>query len=181
HQALCRARSVAGQVEDRNRVDEVVQNVLNQPRDRVELAADVVTMRGKMLDHLSSKSDAIINLKQDAGGLVDIEFMAQFARLAFGGSHRGTVETLRHMAQADGVSEVWQLHAGWLADTWLDYRQMENALHVELWRSIGRLPVDAECAEWETMRRHAAIYSPKQLRCVMKQVQARFDQLLQAR
>jgi len=178
HQALCRARTVAGPILARKAVAVVVVEILNMPRDTATLAADVVGMRQKMLKHLASKSDAIINLKQDAGGLVDVEFMAQFARLAFGGNHRGTVEVLRYMASADDVPEEWQARAGWLADVWLDYRQMENALRVELWRSIGRLPVDATCAEWETMRRHAAICSPEQLRDTMKQVRACFDQLL---
>jgi len=178
HQALCRARAVAGPEAARIAVSEVVREVLSQPEDIGKLVEDVYQMRRKMLTHLASKNMDVINLKQDAGGLVDIEFMAQFARLAFGGNHRGTVEVLRHMVSADGVPETWQTHAGWLADTWLDYRQMENVLRVELWRSIGRLPVDATCAEWETMRRHAPICSPEQLRDTMKQVRACFDQLL---
>lgn len=178
HQALCRARVVAGPDAARVAVSEVVCEVLNQARDIGKLAEDVYQMRRKMLAHLASKNTDVINLKQDAGGLVDIEFMAQFARLAFGGNHRGTVEVLRHMVSADGVPEAWQTHTGWLADIWLDYRQMENALRVELWRSIGSLPVDTTCAEWETMRRHAAICSPEQLRDTMKQVRACFDHLL---
>jgi len=135
-------------------------------------------MRRKMLNHLASKNAGIINLKQDVGGMVDIEFLAQFARLAFDGDHRGTVEILRHVASTDIAPESWRMHAAWLADTYLSYRQMENALRVELWQSIGRLPVDAKRTEWETMRRHAAICSPDQLRNTMKQVHACFKQLL---
>ncbi len=178
HQALCRARTVAGPEGARVAVSEVVCEVLNQPVDIEKLAGDVYQMRRKMSKHLASKNADVINLKQDDGGLVDIEFMAQFARLAFGGNHRGTVEVLRYMAASDGVPEVWQTHAGWLADIWLDYRQMENALRVELWRSIGRLPVDAKCPEWETMRRHAEICSPEQLHDTMEQVHAECKRLV---
>jgi len=178
HQALCRARAIAGPGPACVAVSEVVCEVLNRPRDIGKLAEDVCQMRRKMSKHLASKNTDVINLKQDAGGLVDIEFMAQFARLAFGGNHRGTAEVLRYMASADSVPEAWKTCAGWLADTYLDYRQMENALRVELWQSIGRLPVDATRAEWETMRRHATICSPEQLHDTMKQVRACFDQLL---
>ncbi len=180
HQALCRARSVAGPERACAAVNNVMGEVLKQSADIKKLAEDVDQMRRKMLKHLASKSASIMNLKQDVGGLVDIEFMAQFARLAFGGTHRGTVETLRHMALADGVPEAWKTHAGWLADTWLDYRRMENVLRVELWRSIDSLPVDAGCAEWETMRRHASIRGPEQLRDTMKQVHVCFKRLLHA-
>jgi len=177
HQALCRARAAAGVADDCNAVDEVVREVLDQPGDMKKLAADVYQMRHKMLDHLASRDADIINLKQDAGGLVDIEFLAQFARLAFGGDHRGTVGVLRHIASSECVPEAWGVHADWLAGTYLNFRQMENALRVELWRSISNLPANSKAPEWETMRRHAAICSPKQLAGVMKQVRTCFEQL----
>ncbi len=45
--------------------------------------AEVLKMRQKMKEHLGSskeqKKDGIFHLKQDAGGIVDIEFMAQYA------------------------------------------------------------------------------------------------------
>ncbi|MDQ7000167.1 MAG: bifunctional [glutamate--ammonia ligase]-adenylyl-L-tyrosine phosphorylase/[glutamate--ammonia-ligase] adenylyltransferase, partial [Mariprofundus sp.] len=176
HQALCRARSVAGQVEDRKRVDEVVQNVLNQKRDHAALAADVLTMRHKMLNHLGSKSDAIINLKQDAGGMVDIEFMAQFARLAFAIKARRTIDILHQLPKS--APDGWHQYAGFLAETYLNYRQMENVLRVELWSSIGKLPNDPAAIEWETMRRHAAVDSPQRLVERMTRVNRIFHALI---
>jgi len=176
HQALCRARSVAGAAADRQRVDAVVGEVLSVQRDAAMLAADVVSMRQKMLDHLASKSDAIINLKQDAGSLVDIEFLAQFARLAFGGSAKRTVDILHQLPSS--APDGWHQHTGFLAETYLNYRQMENALRVELWRSIGKLPNDPMATEWETMRRHASITTPAALHARMQQVRDLFHDLL---
>jgi len=176
HQALCRARSVAGPENARADVDRVIEMVLNQKRDDAMLVADVVTMRGKMLDHLASKTDAVINLKQDAGGLVDIEFLAQFARLAFGGRARITADILRQLPKS--APEGWHQSSDFLAETYLDYRQMENALRVELWRSIGKLPNDPQATEWETMRRHAAITTPGALRLRMQQVLNIFNALI---
>jgi glutamate-ammonia-ligase adenylyltransferase len=52
---------------------------------------EVLKMRQKMKDHLGSSSEqkkhGIFHLKQDAGGIVDIEFMAQYAVLAWGGTN----------------------------------------------------------------------------------------------
>ncbi|HKI61656.1 MAG TPA: bifunctional [glutamate--ammonia ligase]-adenylyl-L-tyrosine phosphorylase/[glutamate--ammonia-ligase] adenylyltransferase [Mariprofundaceae bacterium] len=177
HQALCRARTVAGPGSVCKAVTGVVDEILNLSRDPARLATDVAGMRQKMLDHLASKSDEIINLKHDAGGLVDIEFLAQFARLAYGDCGHGTVEILRRLA-AMSVPEGWQQHCEFLADTYLDYRQMENALRVELWRSIGKLPTNANATEWETMRRHAAIHSPQSLKDRMQEVRRLFSELL---
>jgi len=176
HQALCRARAVAGPIAACAAVEVVVAAVLNQQRDAVALAADVMAMRQKMLEHLASKSDAMIDLKHDAGGLVDIEFLAQYARLAFGGSGRKAIDILNHLP--DSAPAAWRSEGGWLADSYLDYRQMENALRVELWRSIGKLPNDANATEWETMRRHAAIHSPDALLLRMHRVHQCFNELL---
>jgi len=178
HQALCRARSVAGAAADRHRVDAVVGEILGQQHDAAMLATDVVSMRHKMLENLASKSDAIINLKQDAGGLVDIEFLAQFARLAFGSRYRRTAEILLHLPEH--APPAWREQAEFLAETYLDYRQMENALRVELWQSIGKLPNNPAATEWETMRRHATIDAPMQLIERMAQVHQLFRTLLES-
>ncbi|MDQ6997148.1 MAG: bifunctional [glutamate--ammonia ligase]-adenylyl-L-tyrosine phosphorylase/[glutamate--ammonia-ligase] adenylyltransferase [Mariprofundus sp.] len=176
HQALCRARAAAGPENAKAAVEAVILEVLGQKRNAQTLAADVMEMRAKMLDHLGSKSDAVINLKQDAGGLVDIEFLAQYARLIFGSGSRRVIDMLKNLP-AD-APEAWHQSIPFLADTYRDYRQMENVLRVELWASIGKLPGDASATEWETMRRHAAITSPDALRQRMAKVRLLFNELL---
>lgn len=176
HQVLTRARPVAGPKKAQQAVASVISEVLAVPRDPLILAGEVLDMRAKMLDHLSSKSGGTINLKQDAGGLVDIEFLAQFARLAFGGAAIGTVAILRDLPES--APQRWQEVACELAETYAEYRQMENALRVELWASIGRLPGDPAATEWETMRRHASITTPDALRERMQHIRARFDELM---
>jgi glutamate-ammonia-ligase adenylyltransferase len=175
HQVLCRARAVAGPKRACLAVDQVVTEVLAQPQDCFILAAEVVEMRQKMLDHLASKSTTVINLKHDPGGLVDIEFLAQYARLAFGGSDRRTVDILQSVP--DCAPAIWK-EASQLASTYLDYRQMENALRVELWQSIGKLSDNPGAPEWKTMRRHTNIHDPETLLHTMAQVHAVFRKLL---
>ena len=81
HQALVRARCVAG---DRVLCDDFEQlraRILSQARDAATLRDDVVAMRRRMrgeLDRSGSLGAASFDLKQGEGGLVDLEFLLQF-------------------------------------------------------------------------------------------------------
>ncbi|RDH42455.1 bifunctional [glutamate--ammonia ligase]-adenylyl-L-tyrosine phosphorylase/[glutamate--ammonia-ligase] adenylyltransferase [Zooshikella ganghwensis] len=95
HQALVRARVVAGSPQLTVQFSEVRAQVLSQARDQEKLKAEVISMRNKMRDNLATKetnggrSDAAwlaetkFNLKHDYGGIVDIEFMVQYMVLAW--------------------------------------------------------------------------------------------------
>jgi glutamate-ammonia-ligase adenylyltransferase len=89
HQALVRARFVAGDTEVAERVNELRMAILCQRRDSALLARDVQAMRQKMRKHLlpnERSEEGEFHLKQGDGGIVDIEFMVQYAVLAW--SHR---------------------------------------------------------------------------------------------
>jgi glutamate-ammonia-ligase adenylyltransferase len=84
HQALVRARSVAGDPELAERVETLRRDILATRRDVQKLATEVVEMRSKMRQSLSvSHRDGVLDLKQGFGGIVDIEFMVQYAVLAW--------------------------------------------------------------------------------------------------
>ncbi|MCU4413725.1 bifunctional [glutamate--ammonia ligase]-adenylyl-L-tyrosine phosphorylase/[glutamate--ammonia-ligase] adenylyltransferase [Acinetobacter sp. WU_MDCI_Axc73] len=91
HQALVRARSIAGEMDLRNKFAHLRAWILTQPRDEKYVQEEVLKMRQKMKDHLGSSSEqkkhGIFHLKQDAGGIVDIEFMAQYMVLAWSGAN----------------------------------------------------------------------------------------------
>lgn len=78
HQALVRARMIYGDAPLFNAFSDVRKRILTQPRDPQSLQADVVSMRHKMRDHLGSKKAGMFGLKQDKGGITDIEFLAQY-------------------------------------------------------------------------------------------------------
>ena len=176
HQALTRARAVTGSDSLKQQVTEVISYILGQPRDNKTLAEEVLAMREKMVAHLASKKSTKINIKQDPGGLVDIEFLAQYARLAFGGSEKGTAGIFRQLPDASPAN--WKIAAEMLVSTFIDYRRMENALRVHLWASVGRLPADDEASEWETLRRHAPIKSVAALKQRMSEVRTLYLELL---
>ncbi|TWC41377.1 glutamate-ammonia-ligase adenylyltransferase [Pseudomonas sp. SJZ079] len=95
HQALVRARVLVGSPRVGQAFEAVRAAVLGRERDLNALRTEVSEMRAKMRDNLGSKVTAAgtaanafeaaspFDLKQDAGGIVDIEFMVQYAALAW--------------------------------------------------------------------------------------------------
>jgi glutamate-ammonia-ligase adenylyltransferase len=79
HLALTRARVVSGPPAFAARVEKVIHDVLCRPRDAETIAGDVVEMRAAIA---TEKGDSERwNLKYVAGGLVDLEFIAQYLQL----------------------------------------------------------------------------------------------------
>lgn len=114
HQALVRARSIAGDVLLRAKFERLRREILTIPREENKVREEVLKMREKMKDHLGSsneqKKHGIFHLKQDAGGIVDIEFMAQYVVLAWSGTkpdlahYPDNVRILEDAAKADCLS-----------------------------------------------------------------------------
>ncbi|MEL0152341.1 MAG: bifunctional [glutamate--ammonia ligase]-adenylyl-L-tyrosine phosphorylase/[glutamate--ammonia-ligase] adenylyltransferase [Halieaceae bacterium] len=89
HQALVRARVIAGGSALVKKVEELRVEVLSQHRDDASLTNDVTSMRHKMRDHQAdagAKSKQI-DLKYGRGGIVDIEFVVQYLVLKHAVSH----------------------------------------------------------------------------------------------
>ena len=63
------------------------RQVLQRLRDRKVLAVDVTSMRKKMVEHLLTVNEKQFDLKQSPGGIVDIEFLAQYLVLAYSNNH----------------------------------------------------------------------------------------------
>ena len=83
HQALVRARVVAGDPQIADQFAEIRRNVLSQQRDHEVLRKEVLDMRNRMRKELSKEKKGQFDLKQGVGGIVDIEFMVQYGVLAW--------------------------------------------------------------------------------------------------
>ncbi|MEH6450216.1 MAG: bifunctional [glutamate--ammonia ligase]-adenylyl-L-tyrosine phosphorylase/[glutamate--ammonia-ligase] adenylyltransferase [Oleispira sp.] len=85
HQALVRARKVSGSDAVQKKYEQIREQILTITREKPALSEEVQAMRQKMRDNLGSKksTDLRFQLKQDAGGIVDIEFMVQYGVLAW--------------------------------------------------------------------------------------------------
>jgi [glutamine synthetase] adenylyltransferase / [glutamine synthetase]-adenylyl-L-tyrosine phosphorylase len=91
HMALTRGRVVSASPALAARVEAVIRDVLCAPRDAAAIAADVVEMRRAIA---LEKSDAARwDLKYAAGGLVDIEFVAQYLQLVHAAAVPGLLDT----------------------------------------------------------------------------------------
>lgn len=79
HMALTRARVISSSPEFRQRIEQIIRDVLTRPRDRRIIANDVSEMRRAIA--LEKGEEDIWDLKYAAGGVVDIEFIAQYLQL----------------------------------------------------------------------------------------------------
>ncbi len=156
HQALIRARVVAGDHHVREEFDRIRFSVLAVKRDRAELFKAVSEMRTKMRKHLTSSGGSRVNLKQDAGGIVDIEFIAQTGVLLNAYQDQNllastsTLVLLQNLQtcgwlQTDEVSE--------LVAAYKHYRQLLNHRALQI-----RLPQDAETETEQHRARVIAIW-----------------------
>ena len=87
HQALMRARVVVSGQSLSARFDELRRAVLGQSRSTDELREAVSAMRKRMRDALGSMKSDRMHLKQDDGGVADIEFVVQYLVLANAAEH----------------------------------------------------------------------------------------------
>jgi len=79
HMALTRARPVAGSTELADRAMAEIRRVLTRPRDADHLVVDVADMRRRIADQ--HRRPPIWDAKHRRGGLIDIEFIAQYLQL----------------------------------------------------------------------------------------------------
>jgi glutamate-ammonia-ligase adenylyltransferase len=88
-QALLRARHVAGDAAlfARLHAEAILPAVYGPRDDRAALAAEIRRMRERMEAELAKEAARGKNPKTGHGGLVDVEFAAQFLQLAYGHDH----------------------------------------------------------------------------------------------
>ncbi|PRA30811.1 bifunctional [glutamate--ammonia ligase]-adenylyl-L-tyrosine phosphorylase/[glutamate--ammonia-ligase] adenylyltransferase [Pseudomonas poae] len=118
HQALIRARVLVGSQDVGHAFEQVRAKVLGRERDLVTLRQEVSEMRAKMRDNLGTKATAagtganafeptaLFDLKQDAGGIVDIEFMVQYAALAWSAQHPSLLRYTDNIRILEGLEQV---------------------------------------------------------------------------
>jgi len=92
HQALVRARPVAGPAHGFERFREVRKAILTRPRDDATLTRDVVEMRTKMRDALDKTGPGGFDLKHGPGGITDLEFVVQYLVLKWAPREPAIVE-----------------------------------------------------------------------------------------
>ena len=160
HQALIRARFVTGNALIEQEFDRIRSSVLRQSRDVKQLLQEVVAMREKMRQHLANKS-AEFDIKQDAGGLVDIEFMTQAGVLIYAEEnadcikHTATLRLINELTMVDWYSTD---EAKDIADAYRYFRKLKNWQTLQCDADVSEVPKhrDKVIAVWDRLMPDAA-------------------------
>jgi glutamate-ammonia-ligase adenylyltransferase len=152
HQALSRARHVAGDPAIGAAFEELRVAVLRQARDPAELRRAVAQMRGKLLAGHPNRT-AQFDLKHDRGGIIDVEFIVQYLVLAHARRHAeltgniGNLALLRLAARLELIPEAPALAAH---DAYRRFRRLQHSLRLQ-GRQYARVPPEEVSAEREAV------------------------------
>ena len=134
HQALLRARAVAGDAKLREAFEAVRRRTLSLAVRRETLRNDVLEMRLRMRKELSRSGPKEFDIKQDAGGIGDIEFLVQYWVLAGAQAHPELLTFTDNIRQLEGLAAVGMINeetALWLKETYINYRTVLHHLSLE--------------------------------------------------
>jgi glutamate-ammonia-ligase adenylyltransferase len=129
HQALVRARCVLGDTALTEKMVSVRHEVLAKPRDEHELAQKVTEMRAKMRDQLDKSKDNKFDLKQGRGGITDIEFLVQYAVLAWSNTLPELLvftDNIRVLDALIATNKLGEQQGSALQDAYRQYRMLAN-------------------------------------------------------
>jgi len=134
HQALVRARVVAGDPIIARGFEALRREVLGRRRDRASLRAEVVEMRERMREANSRDAPGRFDLKQGRGGIADIEFMVQYGVLSWACDHPDLLVHTDNVRLLAGLADVGVLPAAQaqrLADAYRAFRARTHRLTLQ--------------------------------------------------
>lgn len=134
HQALVRARVIYGDVQLTTDFNQVRHQVLTQARDQAKLAQLIVEMREKMRVHLARQHTGSFDLKQDRGGITDIEFLTQFWVLSFSHQYPELTQwsdNIRILAQLAELNLIPKCQADTLIEAYVRLRNIGHRLNLK--------------------------------------------------
>ncbi len=148
HQAMTRARFVAGYEPLRAKFDQIRQNVISAPRDLPALKQEIIAMRDKVRAAHPVKPNQF-DVKHSPGGMVDAEFAVQFLVLAHSAAHpelQGNVGNIALMQLAEAADLLPSGVGEAAADA---YRSLRHVQHVA---RLDEAPTHVSSAELHVER-----------------------------
>jgi glutamate-ammonia-ligase adenylyltransferase len=134
HQALLHSRSVAGSVGLREEFERIRRDVLMHNIRRDSLRGDVRSMRERMRAELGRGGQGEFDLKQDPGGIADIEFLSQYWVLRWAGEYPPLClysDTIRQLESVGSAALVDHGVIDVLVDAYRVFRQVAHRLSLE--------------------------------------------------
>ncbi|HEX5864801.1 MAG TPA: bifunctional [glutamate--ammonia ligase]-adenylyl-L-tyrosine phosphorylase/[glutamate--ammonia-ligase] adenylyltransferase, partial [Casimicrobiaceae bacterium] len=152
HQALTRARFVAGDAGIGAAFEAEREAILRLPRDPVRLRDDVVEMRRRMYAGHPNKS-ALFDLKHDPGSMVDVEFTVQFLVLLHSARYPPLTRNVGNIALLALAAELGLVPAplaATVADVYREYRRLQHQIRLQ-GAPLARAPPAAQTARREAV------------------------------
>jgi glutamate-ammonia-ligase adenylyltransferase len=134
HQALVRARTIAGNIKVCKKFDELRKKVIAKFRDTDILKSSVISMRDKLINQYGNKYPGNFDLKHDPGGLTDIEFLVQYMVLANAFRHPDLAEwsnSIRLLEAFKKKGLIRKRYADTLLEADMSYRKTINKLSLQ--------------------------------------------------
>ncbi len=150
HQALLRARAVAGSDLVAAEFDRIRRDTLTHRVKRDSLRPDVISMRQKMRKELDQSDEQQFDLKNGAGGIGDIEFLVQYLVLERADEHPDLIVYSDNIRQIDALVEAGCLlpnDGTRLQESYRRYRLRQHRL------VLNKLPPLANAGEFSEDRR----------------------------
>ena len=151
HQSLTRARFICGKPEIGTAFDTLRTEILTRPRNRAELAREIITMREKMFPtHPPKDSD----IKYARGGVVDVEFIVQYLILAYAGEHPQLLDNYGNIALLNIAADAGLIDKTLAEQSQTAYRFYRQQQHNTKLRDAGKLEVNKQVqAYYDSVRK----------------------------
>ena len=153
HQALVRARPVCGDQMLAERIAHIRRQVLASRRNQKALAEEVANMRAKMRSKLDKSTPQLFDLKQGKGGMADIEFLVQYAVLAWSGEFAQLLnytDNIRLLAALKLTGKLNDQDSDMLAGAYRFYRNKAN--HCVLQEIPAVVPIADVAIYWRQVQ-----------------------------
>ena len=134
HQSLLRARAIAGPPGLCEQFEAARIEVLRKAVKRDGLRDEVRRMRERMRENLSKARPGQVDLKQDPGGIADLEFLVQFWMLQWSDRYPEIVTFPDNIRQLESLASgdiVSQARVDFLVATYRAYRQRLHRLSLD--------------------------------------------------
>lgn len=133
HQALTRARYVAGDSKIGETFEQIRVEVLAQSRNNAELKTEVLNMREKMRA-AQTHTAGMFDIKHSIGGIIDVEFLVQYLVLTHAKQHPQLTKNIGNIALLKSLASLEIISADLaeqVVNAYREYRQMQHTLKLQ--------------------------------------------------
>lgn len=139
HQALVRTRAIVGSKRVKATFETFKQQFISHERSLAALRTEVVEMRQKMQATLDKSNDREFDLKQGAGGIVDIEFMVQYLVLGYAHQFKSLTfwsDNIRLLEEIKTIGVLPEAEVEALEEVYRQYRAIYHRLALQNEKSL---------------------------------------------